>query len=671
MSDGPVARLRGVTVAHGDHLVLDDISVDLHDGELLAIVGASGVGKSTVLKLLAGLLQPSSGQVERPESHGEHTRLVFQDPHLLPWRTVAQNVGLGLEYKANRSLAGSRLDKDRRVGEILTDLGIAHLAHRRVAQLSGGQAQRVAVARAVVAGPTLLLLDEPFGALDPHTRADLQDWLLRVHRDHGLATVIVTHDLDEALLLGDRIGVLAGSPAHLSIVDSPARDRESLADGTQRRELLAMVGSRSEREDLVSADASDDAGEEEWRGSEQDPAELVAVPRSEIMKTRREVFAVAGAGLLLASPVGAWAVRRNAGSSASAKGDEELRIGYLPITDAAPLLLAHDAGAFEERNISTPDPVLYRGWAPLAEAFQAGQVDIVHLLMPLALQLRYGAGVPAKVLLWNHLNGSAVAVAKDIEEISQLDGRTIAVPQWYSIHNIVMQQLLRDAGLTPVINRKARKGEVQLVVSPPADMPSQLAAGTIAGFIVAEPFCAVVEIQDTGRILRFTGDVWRDHACCVTVVRDDLLKDRPEVAAKAAEAVAATQLRIRNDPDWAAQRLSEGGYLPQPLPAIQKTLVEHEADHAAYVRSGAIQHENWDSRRIDFKPYPYPSYTEDLVESLRTTVVDGDVSWLDDLSPGDVHADLVATGIADRAIAAAGGFAAFDAPRTREEEVRP
>lgn len=670
MPENPIARLRNVTVAHGDHVVLDDISVDLEAGELLAIVGASGVGKSTVLRLLSGLLQPSKGHLERPESHGGHTRMVFQDAHLLPWRTVAQNVGLGLEYKANRALAGSRRDRDRRVGQILTDLGIAHLAHRRVAQLSGGQAQRVAVARAVVAGPRLLLLDEPFGALDPHTRADLQDWLLRVHRDHELTTVIVTHDLDEALLLGDRIGVLAGSPAHLRVVDSTAQDRAALADGTKRRELLAMVGSRSEREDLAHAESEDEPDDEESYDG-QDPADLVARPRSEILATRRELLTVAGAGLLLASPVAAWAVRQNFGGAASSEATEELKIGYLPIADAAPLLLAHDSGAFEERNISTPEPVLYRGWAPLAEAFQAGQVDIVHLLMPLAIQLRYGAGVPAKVLLWNHLNGSAIAVAKDIEDIDQLAGRTVAVPQWFSIHNIVLQQLLRDTGLEPVIGRSPGDREVQLVVAPPADMPSQLAAGTIAGFIVAEPFCAVVEIQDTGRILRFTGDVWRDHACCVTVVREEMLTGKPEVAARAAEAIAATQLDIRNDPGWAAKRLSEGGYLPQPLPAIQKTLVEHDDDHAAYVDSGAIQHEDWDSRRIDFKPFPYPTYTEDLVESLRTTVVDGDVSWLDELDSADVHADLVATKVAEQAIDAAGGFSAFDAEATRVEEVAP
>ncbi|MEV8637572.1 ABC transporter substrate-binding protein [Streptosporangium sp. NPDC051023] len=681
-----IAELSAVSVRYGRHDVLTGIDLRLEAGEFLALVGPSGAGKSTLLRVLSGLQTPASGTVRRPEDDGGATRSVFQEPHLLPWRTVARNVRLGLEYRANGGReSGGRAAADRRVNEVLTELGIADLAHRYPSQLSGGQAQRVAVARAVVASPSLLLLDEPFGALDPLTRADLQDWLRAVHERLGLSTVLVTHDLDEALLLGDRIGLLHTGREPLEVLPSPVTRREELADGSARRALLAHFTSHAERSELGGQDA-------ETATPAQAPDAETATPAQAAGATRREALVVAGALTLLAVPVagsvltsgeragaatrgGADTAARSpalgGGPAAAGGGPATLRIGYLPITDAAPLLLAHDSGQFTDRGITTPPPTLYRGWAPLVEAFQGGNVDLVHLLMPLAIQLRYDAKVPVKVLAWNHTNGSALTVAHRIGSVEDLAGANVAIPAWFSVHNVVLQKLLRAAGITPVIDTppSAASRTAQLVVIPPADMPAALTSGSISGYIVAEPFCAVGEVRGIGKILRFTGDVWKDHACCVTVVRESLVRERPDVALRATEAIVAAQLAIRNDRDGAAERLSAGGYLPQPLPALKRTLAAHQ--DPAYVTSGAVRHPQWRSNRIDFQPHPYPTYTDELVRAMKETTVDADVSWLGALDPSSVHRDLVAVDISSAAIARAGGLGVFGAAGTRTEVVEP
>ena len=189
--------------------VFESLDLAVEAGEVFALLGPSGCGKSTLLRALAGLEPLSAGRVQvggsappagsqpagaaAPGSVG----LVFQEPLLLPWLTVAENVGLGLRYRANREARAVEA-----VDQILHDFGLAPVAHAYPGELSGGQAQRASLARTIVIRPTILLLDEPFAALDPRTRAALQDWLLDVVRQRRLTVVLVTHDVEEALYLG-------------------------------------------------------------------------------------------------------------------------------------------------------------------------------------------------------------------------------------------------------------------------------------------------------------------------------------------------------------------------------------------------------------------------------------------------------------------------------------
>src|SRR5699024_7250101 len=259
--------------------------------------------------------------------------------------------------------------------------------------------------------------------------------------------------------------------------------------------------------------------------------------------------------------------------------------------------------------------------------------DVAHLLMPLAVQMLLDQDIPLRIVAWNHTDGSALTVRPDIDDVGDLAGTTIAIPFWHSSHNIVLPRLLDEAGLTPSITGtpQASSGTVRLTVMGPPDMPPALAAGEIAGYIVADPFNSFAELEGIGRVLRHTGDVWRDHACCVVVMHEDRIREDPAWAQATIDAITSAQEMARADRAGTAQILSRDGegYLPQPERVITRAL-SHFDDHAP---TGRIHHPEWGGERIDFRPYPYASYTEELVAGMQETVVDGDRSFLDDLDP--------------------------------------
>jgi NitT/TauT family transport system substrate-binding protein len=398
----------------------------------------------------------------------------------------------------------------------------------------------------------------------------------------------------------------------------------------------------------------------------------MAISRREFIK----LSAVAGAGALLTPLLLACSTEEAAaGVSTLIKAKDTdatkstltlekdvLRVGYLPITDAAPLLLAHATGAYERNGLSVEKPTLMRSWNTVAEAFQSKQVDIVHLLMPMAIWLRFSKNFPLKLVAWDHMDGSALTVKYSINSVSELAGTTVAIPYWYSIHNVVLQMLLRKEGLEPITRGDpSTSGKtVKLVVLPPPDMPVALSNDSISGYIVADPFNAVAEVNNIGKILRFTGDVWYKHACCVAVMHEDDVVNRPNFTQAVVSSIAEAQLFATNNKVEAARLLSKdgGNYLPQPLKAIEYAMTHY--DHDEYVPSGAITHPDWDNQRIGFQPFPFPSYTEELILNLRKTVVEGDNSFLNDLNPVTAHQDLVNDQYAKTAIEKLGGTDKFN-----------
>ncbi len=243
---------------------LERFSAEIKLGEIVAIIGGSGCGKSTLLRAIAGLDRATTGTVTLDErmisAPHEKIGIIFQEPRLLPWLSVADNIGFGL----------SELPVDIRrakVANALTRVGLADKAKAWPRELSGGQAQRVAIARALVPQPEVLLLDEPFSALDAFTRRDLQDHLLDLWADTRPTLALVTHDVEEAVVLADRVFVMRPRPGRLfeeiKVNLARPRDRNSpLFDNFKRRVLTAL--DRSLDRNVPDADPKTTAGEAMW-----------------------------------------------------------------------------------------------------------------------------------------------------------------------------------------------------------------------------------------------------------------------------------------------------------------------------------------------------------------------------------------------------------------------
>ncbi|ACF11604.1 twin-arginine translocation pathway signal [Chlorobaculum parvum NCIB 8327] len=369
---------------------------------------------------------------------------------------------------------------------------------------------------------------------------------------------------------------------------------------------------------------------------------------------------------------------KSEGGSAAVKGGKKVTSCYLPITDATPIILAHELGFYKELGIDSERPVLIRGWAPMAEAFMAGRFNLTHLLAPIPIYMRYSKNFPVKVVAWDHINGSAITVGKEsgIKSYADLGGKQIAIPYWYSMHNIILQMIAREYGIEPVIQSKTAplsSKQVNLFVMAPPDMPTAIASNAIDGYIVAEPFNAAGEVLAGGRIVRFTGDVWKNHPCCVAVMNEKDIADQ-EWSHKVIQALVKAELWALNNPEQAAHILSKDGskYLPLPEKIVKRAMMKYDLETYGPSGTGAIKHPEWNARRLSYEPYQFESATRHMVEMMKQTRMDGDTSFLQKLDPGRVHSELMYTAGVEAAASALGGltqFAAIDPkqPTVREE----
>jgi NitT/TauT family transport system ATP-binding protein len=233
----------------GEITALEDVSFEAEGHEFVCIVGPSGCGKTSLLKLMAGLLEPTSGEIilqTSSDSDQPLNAMVFQEHALFPWMTVSQNAAFGLEMQGVPEEERTRL-ADTFAGRF----GLAEFAHNYPHELSGGMRRKVAISRAFLANPQMLLMDEPFGALDAQTRLILQDELLQVWSEHKKLVIYVTHDIEEAILLGDRVLVMSGRPGTIrEEINIPlSRPRELMAGlGQEQREIKHQIWKMLESE---------------------------------------------------------------------------------------------------------------------------------------------------------------------------------------------------------------------------------------------------------------------------------------------------------------------------------------------------------------------------------------------------------------------------------------
>lgn len=235
-------------------VALEDVNFQVAEGEIVSLVGTSGCGKSTLLRMISGLDLPTSGHVSlnNEQITGPHPQIgmIFQEPRLMPWLTVQENIQFGLE-------GIPKLEKKRLTHLILERIGLTNFIHALPRQLSGGMAQRVAIARALVTNPSILLLDEPFSALDAFLRMKLQDHLLHIWEYARPTMVLVTHDIEEALLLSDRVIVLRGEPGSIYQdfrLDLPnPRKRTDLRFQHWKERILNALDLSSEQQSLIEA----------------------------------------------------------------------------------------------------------------------------------------------------------------------------------------------------------------------------------------------------------------------------------------------------------------------------------------------------------------------------------------------------------------------------------
>ncbi len=280
-------ELTGVEMAFetpkGSFVALDNLNLKIKKGEFVSLIGHSGCGKSTVLNIVAGLLQASKGGCvldgHEVNSPGPERAVVFQNHALMPWLTVYENVELAVQQVFRKSMA--KQERKDWIHHNLELVNMAHAANKRPGEISGGMAQRVGIARALAMKPSVLLMDEPFGALDALTRAHLQDSLMEIQQELNNTVIMITHDVDEAVLLSDRIIMMTNGPAatvgeDLRIELPRPRNRVALADDPTyvhyRQEVLKFLYEKQRKLENIKTRTTRSAEQEESADTEESTA---------------------------------------------------------------------------------------------------------------------------------------------------------------------------------------------------------------------------------------------------------------------------------------------------------------------------------------------------------------------------------------------------------------
>jgi len=476
------------------YVAVKDVYFEMKEGEFVSIIGHSGCGKSTVLNILSGLDKASAGgivlQGREISEPGPDRMLVFQNHSLLPWLTVRQNIGLAV----NRVFKALPKDERRRIIQENIDLvGLGHAADKYPKEISGGMKQRVGIARALAIKPKILLLDEPFGALDALTRGRLQEKLMQICDESKISAVMITHDVDEALLLSDRVIMMTNGPeakiGEILTVDLPRpRKRLESVNHPNYYRLRGEVVNFLDRQKQIKLE----------RAKRKSTA---AISLGNIEKTN-------------------------------------LTIGFIPLTDCAPLAIALEKGLFAKHGLEVA-LTKEHSWQAIAQGIREERLDAAQMVtgMPLAMTMGINNQPPLPTItsLTLSRNGNAITLSQSLYElgvsdlaslkqfIDQNKGKqtlTFGMVHPASMHNLMLRHWLASGDIDP-------DRDVEIIVIPPPQMVSNLIAGNISGYCVGEPWNSRAIQEKAGFIIATDLDIWSGHPEKVLGVREDWAKQYP------------------------------------------------------------------------------------------------------------------------------------------------
>lgn len=470
----------------GQYIALKGIDLQIKKGEFVSLIGHSGCGKSTLLNMVAGLDLPSDGVVtlegQRITKPGPDRMVVFQNYSLLPWRTVRENIALAVNATMKDLPAGER----RAIIEHHIDMvGLRPHADKPPEMLSGGQKQRVAIARALAIRPKLLLLDEPFGALDALTRGNLQEQLMQICEENHVTAIMVTHDVDEAVLLSDRIVMLTNGPeskiGQILEVDIP-RPRK-------RMEVVEHPSYYSLRSEMI----------------------YFLNQQKRIKKIR---------------------ARKTAAISRHGLEKVNLEIGFVPLTACAPVAVAKEKGFFTKHGLDEVTLVRETSWRGIVDGIGGGYLDAAQMPSGMPMWLTLGGHenrpLPVATSLTMTRNGNAITLDKrfyeqgiytlsDFKEYLHSTANKqhrMGMVHPSSMHNLLLRYWLAAGGIDP-------DRDVSLRTIPPAQMVVDLQAGTIDGYCVGEPWNIRAAEEGVGFTIATDLEIWLGHPGKVLGVRED------------------------------------------------------------------------------------------------------------------------------------------------------
>ncbi len=304
-----------------------------------------------------------------------------------------------------------------------------------------------------------------------------------------------------------------------------------------------------------------------------------------------------------------------------------LTSGYIPILDSAPILIAYEKGFFKANGIKAEKPTLIRTWPAIMEAFSSKQILLTHILLPQVLFLRYAQKLPIRTIAFNHTNVITLLRGEKLAKTSDFAGKAVGIPTWWSPHNGIFQDVLRKEGLKPVAGKSVGElapNEVALKVVAPPDMVEALKSGAIAGYAISEPFGAAGEILANGTVVKMSGDIWRHHPCCQSVLLQETIDKDRAWAQAVTNAIYQAALWAHGNREELAHMLAKdgGGYFPMPTRIIERALLKDDLHTYGPSGTGAIMHEDWHVKRVEFYPFPFASAFDVMLDLMKRTVVD-------------------------------------------------